>query len=305
MKSIVAFLSVLFSVTCGHFHATAASGLVGKVPRFNDSNPQKPKFTFDELWELEVKFWDNFLYPANLKEAQTINSTFFTPDVQGRVDITRNFDGAEMNTEYLFGLFTDPTHVNLVGVPVSYEIVEFAANDNIASASTIIMFNSTTFGTSLPVTIDTFIAWNTQGQIWQYDATFRWFGFLLDTIISTAGSRTNATTPDKAKALVANLLASSLCQTHQTYCNGTNQQYSSPAECFDFLTQSVRFGQAYELGRNTLLCRSVHEQMIQYRPSVHCPHIGPSGGNMCVDDQGYAEKVLQKYFTNTRFIPDA
>jgi hypothetical protein len=165
------------------------------------------------------------------------------------------------------------------------------------------MFNATTFGALVPVTIDTFIAWNAEGQIWQYDATFRWFGFLLDTLIATAGSSINATTSDQAKAFVASTLAFSICQTHQTYCNGTNQQYSNSAKCFYFLTQSIRFGQPHELGGNTLLCRSVHEQMVQYRPSVHCPHIGPSGGGMCVDDQTYAEKVLQKYFTNTPFIP--
>jgi hypothetical protein len=43
---------------------------------------QQQKFTYDELWELEVQLWDNFLYPANLKQAQTINSTIFTADVR-------------------------------------------------------------------------------------------------------------------------------------------------------------------------------------------------------------------------------
>ncbi|KAH7118378.1 hypothetical protein EDB81DRAFT_606846, partial [Dactylonectria macrodidyma] len=67
-------------------------------------------------------FWDNFLYPANLEQAQVVNSTFFAENVQGRVDITGNFPGRELNTEYLFGLFTDPNSVSLLNVPVSYEI---------------------------------------------------------------------------------------------------------------------------------------------------------------------------------------
>ncbi|KAL4755605.1 uncharacterized protein BDW70DRAFT_165324 [Aspergillus foveolatus] len=301
MKSTFYYLIIMLYALSVHIYLANGYNMRRNIP-INVKN-WPPKFTPQELWQLEVRFWDNFLYPANLEEAKAINSTFFAADVQGRVDITRNFDGAEINTEYLFGLFTDPNHVNIVGVPVSYNIVKFVAIDNIASASTIVIFNSTIFGTSLPVTIDTFIAWNDQKQIWQYDATFRWFGYLLDTVIASAASNTNNTSPEQAKSFIANILASSLCQTHERHCNGTNQQYSSPAECFNFLTRGVRFGQAYELGSNTLLCRSVHEQMVQYRPSVHCPHIGPSGGNMCVDDQPYVNKVLQKYFTNTPFIP--
>ena len=192
----------------------------------------------------------------------------------------------------------------MIGVPVAYEIVQFAANDNITSATTIFTFNATTFGLLIPVTIDTFITWNSAGQITQYDATFRWFGFLLDTVITVAGGRINATSFEQARAFVGSTLASTLCQTHTTFCTGANQQYASAAECFAFLTQSIPFGQAYALGRNTLLCRSVHEQMARIRPQVHCPHIGPTGGGMCVDDVTYSQKVLQNYFPNGSFIPE-
>ncbi len=224
--------------------------------------------------------------------------------MQGRVDISRTFDGAELNTEYIFGLFTDPTRVALIGVPVAYEIVQFAATDNIASASTIFTYNDTTFGVQIPVTIDTFITWDeTTKQITQYDATFRWFGFLLDTLVMETAAQINATSSAQAIAFLTNTFATSLCETHTTYCNGTNQQYADSASCNDFLTEQIRFGQAYELGRNTLLCRLVHGGMVKFRPEVHCPHIGPSGGGMCVDDQAYADRVVQKYFTNSPFIP--
>ncbi|KAH7337904.1 hypothetical protein BKA66DRAFT_577429 [Pyrenochaeta sp. MPI-SDFR-AT-0127] len=262
----------------------------------------QPTFTYDELWELEVQLWDNFLYPANLKQAQAINSTLFATDIQGRVDITRNFDGAELNTEYLFGLFTDPKAISLVGVPISYEITEFVAYDRVAAASTIVTFNATTFQRIVPVTIDTFIAWNDERKIWQYDATFRWFGYLLDTLLAAVASDIKATSPDQAIGYVTNTLADSICRTHQNHCTGENQQYSSSEACLKYLTQTVRFGKAHELGQNTLLCRSVHEQMVQWRPAVHCPHIGPSGGGMCTDDQTYGNVVLQKHFTNTPFV---
>lgn len=54
-------------------------------------------------------------------------------------------------------------------------------------------------------------------------------------------------------------------------------------------------------GRNTVLCRMVHQNMVPLRPAVHCPHIGPSGGGYCVDMPSYAETVGANYFSNYKF----
>ncbi|KAH7153721.1 hypothetical protein DER46DRAFT_663417 [Fusarium sp. MPI-SDFR-AT-0072] len=261
-----------------------------------------PKFTYNELWELKTKFWDNFLYPANLEQAKAVNSTLFAENVQGRVGVTRNFPGRGLNTGYLFGLFTDPNSISLLNLPVSYEITEFTANDYIAAATTVVMFNSSFFEIKVPVMIETFIAWNDRREIVQYDSSFRWFGFLLDTLVAAAARKLGS--PSRAEAITAltYTLATGICQVHDKYCTVTNRQYGDNTECMNFLTGGIRFGQDYELGRNTLLCRSVHQQMVQYRPDVHCPHIGPSGGGMCVNDQTYGEKVLEKYFTNAPFV---
>ncbi|KAL4981472.1 hypothetical protein BDW68DRAFT_85638 [Aspergillus falconensis] len=260
-------------------------------------------FTFDELWTLQNILWDNFLYPANLQQINATDTSVFAEDVQGRVDITRTFDGRELNNEYIFGLFSDPTHLSLVGIPISYNITHFAANQNITAATTVFTFNATSFNTLVPVTIDTWILYNADGKIVQYDATFRWFGWLLDTLIETAGTELfNTTDPAEAQEALGDLLGTTICETHDQYCVDDNKQYDSNEECVSFLTERIRFGKAYELGRNTLLCREVHEHMVQYRPTLHCPHIGPEGGGYCVDDKEYAEVVTERYFREP-FIP--
>ncbi|KAI5309862.1 hypothetical protein KEM55_002250 [Ascosphaera atra] len=139
------------------------------------TSPAKPKvsFTYDELYNLHTKFYDNFLYPLNLEQMKKVESPFFAPDVQGRVDVSRNFDAAELNTEYVFGLFADPSQVSFFGTPYSYEIEKFAGYENVAAASTRVWFNHTTLEFKAPVNIDTFIAFNEKGQIWQYDAVFK------------------------------------------------------------------------------------------------------------------------------------
>ena len=45
----------------------------------------------------------------------------------------------------------------------------------------------------------------------------------------------------------------------------------------------------------------VHQNMVPFRPSVHCPHIGPNGGGYCDDDKSYDQTVLENYFTNFQF----
>lgn len=110
----------------------------------------QPVFSFNQLWDLHKKFLDNFIYPADVKQAQAINSTIFAENVQGRVDITRTFEGRELNTEYLFGLFANlatasPGAISLLGVPLNYEVLHFAANQNIASALTRSVFSIPSF----------------------------------------------------------------------------------------------------------------------------------------------------------------
>ena len=58
-----------------------------------------------------------------------LQATLLAINVQGRVDITRTFDGQELNTEYLFGLFANlalktnnTNEFSPLGTPQSYEI---------------------------------------------------------------------------------------------------------------------------------------------------------------------------------------
>lgn len=46
----------------------------------------------------------------------------------------------------------------------------------------------------------------------------------------------------------------------------------------------------------------IHQNMVPLRPEVHCPHIGPSGGGMCVDDRTYIGNLEENYFVNTPFL---
>ena len=308
MKSFLACITailalILPSLALNHHQARQISSYADRRHPVST----QPNFSFDQLLNLTTTFFDHFLYPLNSIQAKSINSSLFAVDVLGRVDATRTFDGRELNTEYAFGLFANialnPSSFTLLGIPVSYDITHFAANQNIVSLVTIVSFKIPTLGVTVPVEVDFWITFNAQGQVSQYDSTFRYLQWQFDYLFKLAMPLLKVNSTSAVVEEVSLLLASSICSTAQKYCFGTNKQYDTLDACNKFLTKDVRFGQAYELGRDTLLCRMVHQNMVPSRPDIHCPHIGPSGGGYCNDDMTYIGTVLQPYFKNAPFVP--
>lgn len=159
-----------------------------------------------------------------------------------------------------------------------------------------------------------------------YDATFTaWWQWAVDFLLQTASQKLSAAEGKEVSiadtvSYIQSKLATSICSTAQMYCIGPQlQQYQNTTQCYNYLTKQTRFGEAYELGtylngslpvgviiiwvigRNTLLCRMVHQNMVPLRPEVHCPHIGPSGGGYCVDTPSYADTIDANYFSNYKF----
>jgi hypothetical protein len=268
--------------------------------------PSAPCYTYNELYNFQINLLNNYMYPYNILQAKAINSTYLAPDVLGRVDVTTTISGQELNTEYLYGLFANlaenPQAISLLGFPVSYTLTHFTARRNVVSYGVIIMFNFSSLGLAQPIEIDGWTVFNDQLQVQYYDITFRWFSYLYDTLFEIVGSKINAKTENDTITWLQTQLADGICQVHDKYCNGTNQQYSGYDECTSYLETQLRFGKAYELGENTLLCRMVHQNMVPLRPSVHCPHIGPTGGDMCKDDVNYMQRVLDTRFLAAPFI---
>ena len=147
----------------------------------------------------------------------------------------------------------------------------------------------------------------------------------MDTLLGVAQTQLSTqsnknVTAAETQTYIQSKLATSICSTAQTYCVGPAlQQYTSATECYNYLTTVTRFGEAYELGahflgsfpvkllltwgtgRNTVLCRMVHQNMVPLRPAIHCPHIGKTGGGYCVDTPTYADTISANYFTNYPF----
>lgn len=262
---------------------------------------QECYFTNKELFEHAVSFANDYLYPANTKQAEMINSTYFAEDVVGRIDVTRNFEGRELNTEYLFGLFTQLNNSDissLLGYSVAYDMYEFVGSCNQYSMSVV---NNATFPTNgnavIPFSVNIWIKLDRYKKIVQYDLSFlkfdRFFGLVeLGAYQLLSNNKTATSIPDEGYDLIKSALVESICEVHEKYCQEDYPQYDSQEDCIEYLT-NTRLGESWEGGDDSVWCRSIHQNMIEYRPSVHCPHLGPSGGDMCVSEgTGYEEVVF-------------
>ncbi|KAI4717910.1 hypothetical protein E4T48_05814 [Aureobasidium sp. EXF-10727] len=275
-------------------------------PYTNNSSHQTPNYTFDHLYNLTNRFLQNHMYPLNIAQSLSINSSLLSADILGRVDATRDYAGRELNTEYLFGLFANialnPDAFTLLGYPVNYTFTRFLGMGNVVSFAAVVEYVLPVTKTSIPQELDFWVTYNDRGEISQYDGNFRYLEWQLNSTISTIAKSLNLSSAADLTPILHSKLAQSICETAMTFCNGTNLQYASQAACENHLVNETRFGEGWEWGMDTVSCRMIHQNMVPLRPEVHCPHIGPSGGGMCVDDRTYIGNLEENYFVNTPFL---
>ncbi|KAJ6459641.1 hypothetical protein C8R45DRAFT_1030600 [Mycena sanguinolenta] len=232
----------------------------------------------------------DFSYPNNIEVAKTINYTGFSEDVVGRVDVTETFIGQELNTEYLFGLFAGiatgaVAGTPLLGVPLNGTLVDLVIENNLMIVTTLRDFNWTV--AIKPTLWQLKFLFNDEGLVTQYDAILYRSSALFANVqpkIAQAVIKELGLPPNTSDTVALQTRAvTDVCAGHAAYCTGANQQYNSTEACMDFVLNTIPLGEIWQDGQNTAMCRYVHTPMLQLRPAVHCPHVGPSGGDMCFD----------------------
>ncbi|KAJ3075758.1 hypothetical protein HDU98_006996 [Podochytrium sp. JEL0797] len=76
------------------------------------------------------------------------------------------------------------------------------------------------------------------------------------------------------------------CKYHSRYCTGPNQQFATEQVCLDFFTSLPLYspvcGYGHITGGNSRVCRTKHQALAVFNPTVHCPHLAP-GSMVCMD----------------------
>ncbi|GAA5988581.1 hypothetical protein JCM11641_004609 [Rhodosporidiobolus odoratus] len=237
-------------------------------------------------------------------------SDLLADDCVGRVDITTTFEGQELNTEYLFGLFYQISQENvtsIIGYPSHIEIQSLVVQPPVVYFSVIVQLAYPTVNATVPVQLDVVKAWRDDEdglKIISYDASLRrWpqtYNYIVNLVAAAIAKEMNETydATTNVTAMFARKAAQEICVIAQDSCTGANQQYDSYDECYQFLTEQTRWGEALDAGYDTTWCRYVHRNMVPFRPDIHCPHIGRTGGDMCID-RDYLEVVNSFPFLQT------
>ena len=74
------------------------------------------------------------------------------------------------------------------------------------------------------------------------------------------------------------------CDLNVSVCVGANAQYSNTLDCTNHCETFVGIppGSPDDVEGNTIGCRLYHTSIANStRPELHCPHSGPTGGNVC------------------------
>lgn len=245
------------------------------------------------------------MVPKNLPQLKDLASPLFAENITGRVSDSRKFLGRELNTEYVFGAFTGPvidsTRVTLLGMPTWHKPMRFAANvaDRSAFLTELVGFNITLLGKVVPVQLDLWMRWNEDGELTAYDARFVYFDWLMADATVTLAQKFRLKNAADTQNRIKEVLVEQVCRTTLRHCHGDLEEYASLDECHDYLMNKVPLGQPYEFGRDTVMCRSLHEGMLVLKPEAHCAHVGPTGGDMCTNNLDYSEYVVDSDFYDT------
>ncbi|KAL1413587.1 hypothetical protein Q8F55_001362 [Vanrija albida] len=255
---------------------------------------------FDNLRIID-NFSKQFLWPNSKKQADSINSTLLSENVHGTIDATTNFDGRELNTEYLFGLFghLDTTGPSFLGIPKNFTVnALLVENDNVA-ASVIFDFEYPYINRTFPLELVTFFTVNDQDEITEYTTTFRRWPWASEVIlplqVPAMAEWIGLKKWDNDSQVFAQYYANQTCTGAQKYCYGDNQQYDSFDHCMSHLLDTKEIGDMWHLGGDNMACRFLHVGMLEARPEIHCDHVGPSGGDMCIK-RDYNDVVTNNHF---------
>jgi len=235
----------------------------------------EPKYTAYELANLNVTrtLYDGLLFPsaANIIAAGVYPAGIFNANASGRITPVGEFDDQIGSFEYFYGL------ASVVDM-IQANFIKLFARDNEVSIRVDLLVNQSSVSVQgfQNVTQTGFITFDSDSRILSYDLAILRLG--QATVIP----------PVAYPSVIVGI-----CQVHSAFCLGANQQYANYNSCISEIT-TFPFGTWDNLASNTTACRQLHSALVPRRPDIHCPHIGPTGGNACID-LPYAEWYQVSY----------
>ena len=188
----------------------------------------------------------------------------FTADVRGRVTPAGEFMDPEAVNEYFFGLATTPTsHVARVDLP---SLV--ASGDKVAVEADIHFQRND--GSAFTLRQTGFFTFDRHDRVVSFDLT-----------ILNLGAAVNPKSAAEREATIQGVCAVLTLGVggQPPTCPG---EYADFSDCLGFM-HSKPYGTWDRANSDTVVCRQLHTLLTPFRPAVHCPHAGKTGGHACIE----------------------
>jgi len=223
-----------------------------------------------------LQVYNMTVYPNNNRIIETgILPDILAENVHARVyDFAINLEGPLTTAEYFYGLTPNDytgQQEPLVTVVGGIGVQHFIADED--QAWSIINYISLNLDTGETLNGTQFGHWrfNEQNKIIEADNYQFYYDILFREMV-----------PDSAYPFYKALLLNQTCTREVMNCVGANQQYANYTACADHIL-TLPFGSPLLNEWNSGTCRWFHSTLTFLRPDFHCPHVGPTGGGVCVD----------------------
>ena len=248
--------------------AALSLGLAATAPLGLASRPDFEANSRERVRTRKIKrLYTNLIFPipALILAGKVDVSTIFAPTVHGRVTPVGQLHDPEAVNEYFFGLASTP--MSRVTRTTFQSLV--ASGDKVA-VEVDIQFKGNAATPDFKLRQTGFFTFNDEDRVVSFDLT-----------ILNLGAAVNPKSDAEREANIQSVcgaLTVGLGNLPAT-CPG---EYTDLADCVAFM-HSIPYGTWDRANSNTAVCRQLHTLMTPYRPEVHCPHAGKTGGGMCVD----------------------
>jgi len=218
--------------------------------------------------------YQRLIYPTPLLIMSGQQNVFdlFDINVKGRVSPVGSFDNFTAVEEYFYGLGASSQITKIT-------MQKLTVTGNYVSVWVIIFFDGTSTGqASYNLTQTGFFTFNSNNLISSVDLDILNLGWALDGDTLTNNASRQAIINEVCGALVG-------VPGHPGTCPPADDplgHYSSIGDCQTFMN-SIPFGTWAHANSNSVICRQLHTILTVFRPTVHCPHTGKTGGGKCVD----------------------
>jgi hypothetical protein len=242
-------------------------GLAASAPMGVASRPDPDRDNHDAVRSRRIRrLYADLIFPIPtlILAGKVSVASIFDPTVRGRVTPVGQFEEAEAVNEYFFALASTP--MSRVTKTTFQSLV--ASGDKVA-VEVDIHFRQTGGG-EFTLRQTGFYTFNAEDRVVSFDLAILNLG-------AAVNPRSDAEKDANIQS-VCQVLTVGMGQLPAT-CPG---EYTSLADCVAFM-HSIPYGSWDRANSHTAVCRQLHTLLTPYRPDVHCPHAGKTGGGMCVD----------------------